>query len=183
MCFLTAAMLGTAATATSAAVPATAAMTMAANMGLAMSAISTGTAMYGQHQQGKQAKRVGEINQQQANIESHMQKEAGLNQAQKIREQTRQTIARQSAESAAGGGDTTQGSSLDILKDTARIGAMDEANTITNTERKSLSSLNEGRQAYAQGKFGKYSSRLNMTGSALSGAGQVADKWYRYTNA
>lgn len=180
MCFLAAGVLAAGATATTTAATG---MSVMAQMGLALSALSAGTSIYGQYQQGKQAERVGEINQEQANIEAGMIKEQGLDRAQAIRQQTRQTMARQTAETAASGGQTTAGSPLDILKDTARIGATDEARSLTNTDRMVLSKLNEGRQSAAQGKFGRYSSRLKMTGTALSGAGQVADKWYRYTDS
>ncbi len=156
----------------------------AASTGMGMAGYATIaaalTGMYAARQQANMTEDVAKANAKSANIEAGQIKEQGMQEASDIRTNTRQMIARQAAETAATGGQTGAGSPLDILKDTARVGAIEEGRSLTNTARKANTRFNQGLMERAKGKFAGYNANLKMAGTALSTASKVSDRWNRF---
>lgn len=93
---------------------------------------------------------------------------------------------KQTAMMAANGLDVTSGSPLDILTDTAQMGALDTQTIRNNAEREGLGYEAQGMNFRAeaglnrmQAKSAKQAGMIGAFGSVVSGVGQVADKWYK----
>lgn len=98
--------------------------------------------------------------------------------SQKVTRRTAQIRGSQRASMAARGLDISEGSPLEILAETDYFGALD-ANTVKeNTSREiygfRASAANDRARAKAINPW------LSAGGSALAGAGAVADRWYQY---
>ena len=104
---------------------------------------------------------------------------------------TAQKIGLQSTALAANGVDVTQGTSVDVIEDTAAMGELDALQTSYNYETKAMqydqqanNMLNQanidvisGRNAYSAGRMNALASGLN----GISKTGEVADKWLGYS--
>ena len=99
------------------------------------------------------------------------------------RQQVEQLKGRQVAALAASGVDVASGSPLDILSDTAGLGALDEQTIRDNAAREAwqhrVQASNQGAQA---GLFRHQadSTSSGAAGTLLTGIGGVADRWWRY---
>lgn len=86
---------------------------------------------------------------------------------------------------AANGVDLTQGSPLRILTDTDYMGAKDEATIRANAGNEAAAYRLQGVGLGAQADMARFqntaiSPGVSAAASLLTGAGQVADTWYRY---
>ena len=88
---------------------------------------------------------------------------------------------------AASGVVVDDGSALDILGDTAELGELDALTIRSNAEREAydykVAGMNEGAQAEINrisGQNAASAGRAKGMTSLLSGAGSIADKWYKY---
>ncbi len=93
---------------------------------------------------------------------------------------------RQTAVMSANGVDTTSGSPLDILADTAQMGELDALTIRGNADREAkgyeAQSMNfraESGLNRMQAKSAKAAGTIGAVGAVVSGFGQVADKWYK----
>lgn len=102
--------------------------------------------------------------------------------------QNKARVAQFQAEQLVGlagqGGDVTVGSNVDLLADTAELGAVDTATIRSNAERvaynERIQAGNFGSQAIMSSTAAKNQSPLLAAGSEfLSGVGNVASRWYR----
>lgn len=161
---------------------------------IAASVIGTAASAYGQLQAGKaQAAQlnyqaaVGRNNSILAQRAADDARLRGEEAARREASKTKQLAGRQRAVLAANGQLVDQGSALDITDDTAQIGKLDELTIRSNAEREALG-------YEAQGMNFQAGSNLNSMGAAnaqsagtagafgtiLSGAGNVASKWYNF---
>ena len=95
------------------------------------------------------------------------------------RRATRQLVGRQRASLAARGVDITEGSPLEILVSTELMGELDAATIRENAAREA-----EGHRTVARNyrtEAGSTNPFLSATGSLLTSAGAVADRWYQYS--
>ena len=209
MCIITMSTLGTvlglssaaisSATAASAAgISALGVATGVANAALAIGAVAgiAGGVMGGisSYQQGKQQQamynyqaKVAEENAKIANKNAATERQTGIEEARLQRMKTLQAVGSQQAAMAANGMDVTQGTSLDIIEDTAAMGELDALQIQTNYERKAQSyeaqannfnnqasmDVIAGKNAYTAGQIKAVQTGLNGVSKTVG----VASKW------
>ena len=209
MCIITMTALGTAlgmsAAAISSATAASAAgvsllgvATGVANAALAVGVVGgvAGSAIgaVSSYSQGKQQQAMynyqAQINQENARIaqkNAATERQTGIEEARLQRMKTLQVIGSQKTAMAANGMDITQGTSLDIIQDTAAMGELDALQIETNYEKKALAHEQQannfsnqanldvisGRNAYKSGQINAVTEGLN----GVSKLGSVANKW------
>lgn len=145
-------------------------------------------------QQGKQQQamynyqaKVAEENAKIANKNAATERQTGIEEARLQRMKTLQAVGSQQAAMAANGMDVTQGTSLDIIEDTAAMGELDALQIQTNYERKAQSyeaqannfnnqasmDVIAGKNAYTAGQIKAVQTGLN----GVSKTAGVASKW------
>ena len=167
-----------------------------AGLSLAMTALGSGMSAYGQYRQGKaqstQAEyqsRLAARNAAQSRMQADYARERSAEDAARQRRQTGQTLGTQRSLLAASGVDLSDmdSSAMNILGDTAQWGEYDARKIRHQGEMSAWGYENQalGEQADAAlyGMSAKRATRAGAIGagaSLLSGAGQVAEQWYRY---
>lgn len=166
--------------------------TIAGIAGSAVGAVSS-------YSQGKQQQamynyqaKVAQENAEIANKNAAQERQTGIEEARLQRMKALQAVGSQQAAMAANGMDISQGTSLDIIEDTAAMGELDALQIQTNYEKKALAYEQQannytnqanldyisGKNAYTSGKVGAITSGLN----GLSKASSVATKWVGFGN-
>lgn len=172
-----------------------------ANAMLAVGAVatiaSTAIGTVSSVQQGKQQKamynyqaQVAEENAKIANKNAANERQTGIEEARLQRMKTLQAVGSQQAAMAANGMDVTQGTSLDIIEDTAAMGELDALQIQTNYERKALAYeqqglnySNESRMDVIAGKNAYKTGMINAAQTGLNGVSKltnVASKWVSF---
>lgn len=183
MCVITAAVAGSAAMAT------------AANASLALTALGAGMQAYGMYQQGQAREKAAEYNAAVASnnmVLAERQAEdatkRGKIEEQRHRMQVGRLKADQRSALAASGIDVASGSALDVLEDTAKLGEWDALQIRANADREAYGyraqGMNYQAEAGLQTMKGRQASRAGMIGagsSLLTGAGNVAGSWYKFS--
>lgn len=148
-------------------------------------------------QQGKQQQamynyqaQVAEENAKIANKNAANERQTGIEEARLQRMKTLQAVGSQQAAMAANGMDVTQGTSLDIIEDTAAMGELDALQIQTNYERKALAYeqqglnfSNESRMDVIAGKNAYKTGMINAAQTGLNGVSKltnVASKWVSF---
>lgn len=148
-------------------------------------------------QQGKQQKamynyqaQVAEENAKIANKNAANERQTGIEEARLQRMKTLQAVGNQQAAMAANGMDVTQGTSLDIIEDTAAMGELDALQIQTNYERKALAYeqqglnfSNESRMDVIAGKNAYTAGVIKGAQAGLNGVSKltnVASKWVSF---
>ena len=146
------------------------------------------------YQQGKKKQamynyqaKVAEENAKIANKNAATERQTGIEEARLQRMKTLQAVGSQQAAMAANGMDVTQGTSLDIIEDTAAMGELDALQIQTNYERKAQSyeaqannfnnqasmDVIAGKNAYTAGQIKTVQTGLNGVSKTVG----VASKW------
>lgn len=187
------ATLATQATATAASVMAVTANTIigaglvAGMAGSAIGAVSSYTQGKQQQAMYNYQAQVDRQNAKIANENAAQERQQGLEEARLQRMKTLQVVGSQQAAMAANGMDITQGTSLDIIEDTAAMGELDALQIEHNYERKALAyeqqannfinqsnmDVISGKNAYSAGKMNAAAAGLN----GLSKLSSVSSKW------
>lgn len=167
-----------------------------AYIALGASALGAATSVYGSIQQGQAAKaqadyqaavaRNNAVLASRAAADARSQGEvAAANRAR----QGAQLLGRQRATLASNGVLVDQGSALDLTSDTAGQNELDQLTIRNNAERQALGfeaqGMNYGSQAGLDTAAGSNAASAGYTrafGSALSGAGSVASRWYDFSH-
>ena len=163
-------------------------------VGAAAAIASTALGTVSSIQQGKQQQamynyqaKVAQENAEIAKKNADTERQTGIEEARLQRMKTLQAVGAQQTAMAANGMDVTQGTSLDIIEDTAAMGELDALQIQTNYERKALAYEQQagnytnqanmdaisGRNAYTAGKINAVATGLN----GISKAAGVATKW------
>ena len=150
-------------------------------------------------QQGKQQQamynyqaKVAEENAKIANKNAATERQTGIEEARLQRMKTLQAVGSQQAAMAANGMDVTQGTSLDIIEDTAAMGELDALQIQTNYERKAQSyeaqannfnnqasmDVIAGKNAYKAGQIKAVQTGLNGVSKTVG----VASKWVGFSS-
>jgi hypothetical protein len=141
-------------------------------------AASAGVSAYSANEQGKNAKRTGEFNAEMQRRTADDALQRGAIDAADKRQQTRQLIARQHAAQAASGLDTTSGTPLQIMTESAGMGELDALRTLNNAQRQA-SGLNASADLEIyKGNAAQSAGRFNAAGSILTGASSAAQIGY-----
>lgn len=147
--------------------------------------------------QGKQQKamynyqaQVAEENAKIANKNAATERQTGIEEARLQRMKTLQAVGSQQAAMAANGVDVTQGTSLDIIEDTAAMGELDALQIQTNYERKALAYeqqannfTNEAQMDVIAGKNAYTTGKINAVQTGLNGISKltnVSSKWVSF---
>lgn len=147
--------------------------------GLALSAIGTGMSVYGQIQQGEQAKEMADyqaaIGEQNAQISERAARDAeerGRVAEQQQRLKTSQMIGTQRSALASSGVQVDAGSALDVVADSAMIGEMDALTTRQNAEREAYQLQLQAYNARTQAGMTTMAGN-NAASNAMWGAGST----------
>lgn len=100
--------------------------------------------------------------------------------ADEQRLKTRMLIGQQRASLAANGVTLDSGTSLDILGDTAMMGAVDEETVRLNAAREAWGYRAEASNYRAQGALDRYNGKAQKFGTLLGTAANVAGGWQRF---
>lgn len=138
----------------------------------------------GQQQAARYESAVAAQNARVAELRAADQAELGRLEELRARQRTAQVIGRQRAGLASLGVDLSSGSPLDLVSDTAALGELDAQIVRANAERAAWSERVRGMGFQAEGALASARARwsspwLPTATTLLSGAGQVADRWYR----
>jgi hypothetical protein len=159
---------------------------------IASSVLGTGISVMGQMQQAEAAANaanyqaaVARNNQILANQRAAQIDAEGKIAADKKRQDAARLAGRQRAVLAGNGVLVDVGSALDITSDTAAYGELDALNTKYNYDNQAYNARAQGvnfgsEAAMADYRASSSDATLAVAGSLLSGAGSVADKWYRF---
>jgi len=172
------AAVGTAAAGTAAATTAAAGMTTAQLVSLGLSAAGTGLSAYGAYNQARTGKAVAEANAKNAEIQAQDALRRGEEAA---RDQQRKAAAFKSSQRvslAAKGLDLGYGTAADLQDQTDFFSQADVATTRANAQREAWARRSQSANFSAEAA----ASRPWLSGGStlLAGAGQVADRWYKY---
>lgn len=163
-------------------------------LSIAATVVGTGVSALGQMQAGKaQAAQlnyqaaVGRNNSILAQRAADDARLRGEEAARREASKTKQLAGRQRAVLAANGQLVDQGSALDITSDTAEIGKLDELTIRSNAEREALGYEAQGMNFQAGSNLNSMGAANASTasiggafGTVLTGAGNVASKWYNF---
>lgn len=137
--------------------------------------------------QSKAAKYNAEVQRQNAQLADRQARnvlDAGMREEQKQKAQTQQLMAKQQAAQAANGVDTTFGSPLDLIIDTAKLGAVDAATIRTNAYRNYDDTRNQAVSYRNQASLYDMQAKNSMTAGAIGAFGTVltggADAYKNY---
>lgn len=161
---------------------------------IAATAVGTGVSIYGQMQAGQaaqaQANYKAAVDRNNAILASRAADDAraqGEVTAAKQAQAGAQLVGRQRATLASNGVVVDTGSAADLTTETAGRNKLDELTIRNNAERQALGfeaqGMNYSSQASADllaGTSAESAAGFGAIGSALKGAGSVADKWYDF---
>jgi len=119
-----------------------------------------------------------------AESEAHYAEEAADKNAQAQRRRTAQVIGSQRAAMGASGAVVDEGSFMDLTLDTAERGEMDALALLEEGDRAAWRARGQSANFSAQSdsyRNSKTSPLASVTGSVLSGAGQIGSNWYKMT--
>lgn len=150
---------------------------------LSLSAIAsiagTGIGVMGQIQQGSAEAQAAEYQQKQNVILREDALKRGAQEEQAQRRKTAALMGRQQAVLAASNVDIGSGSPLAVLSDTATLGELDAQVIRGNAERDRASYQAGADLAGMRVRSAKNAATIGAFGTALSGIGTLADKWYK----
>lgn len=116
------------------------------------------------------------------------QQEGAVEQQQKAYQED-VLIGQEKAGLAANGLDVGSGTAVNILSDTKAAGELDQLTLINNAQRQTQGFLNQGINYGNQAQIDKAGAAATLQGGELkaaaslaSGAGQVSNQWYNYSN-
>ena len=184
MCVLTgaaatgAAAAGSAAASSTAAAAATTATTSwLTYASMAATLAGAGVGAYSSYQQGKSAEAQAEYNAKQAEAQAADAQLRGGIEANQKRQEVRRAIATQQTQLAANGVETSSGSALTLMGDTAREGEIDAQTAYANAMREAYGYQSQATAYRFSGKTAKSNAYGQAAGSLLSGVGKAMDKW------
>lgn len=152
-------------------------------VGAVASLAGTAVSAMGQMQAAKAQARAAEYQAKWDQAQAVDAIERGQVEEQKVRNRNAQVLGRQRAVMAAGNLDLTSGSPLDILGDTAQIGELDALTTRNNAQREAESFRVDSELRKGEAKNYRTAGKFAAVGTALSGVGSFAEKWYKASSS
>lgn len=150
---------------------------------MAATAISTAFSVYSSIQEGNAAQAVANMQAAEADRQAQERITQGQQQEQDHRLKVAQLIGQQTAGFAAAGVDTSSGSPLGVIGDTAALGETDALRIRSNTY-SDANSLSRQAEIYrAEGEAARTTGLLNAGGSLLTGAASVGSSYYNLTQS
>lgn len=149
-----------------------------AAIAMGASLLGTGVSVMSAMQQSKVAEQTARNNAQMADYAAQDAQRRGEEEASAIQRKGAALKSAQRVSLASKGLDLGYGTAADLQDQTDFFTQSDVATTRTNASREAWNMRARGQQALAMGNADALNSRYQAAGSLLSGAGQVADKWY-----
>jgi len=149
------------------------------SLGAIASVIGTGVGVAGQIQQGKAEAAAAEYTQKQNVILAEDALERGSQEKDAQRRKTAALMGRQQAVLAASNVDIGSGSPLAIMADTATLGELDASIIQNNADREAAGFRANADMAGMRAKSARSAATIGAFGTAISGVGTLADKWYK----
>lgn len=148
-------------------------MTMAwVGAGIALLGAAVGG--YSSYQSGQAAKDAADYNAEMQKRAADDATERGAIEAADKRQQTKQLIARQHAAQAASGFNTSQGTALDLMTESAGMGELDALKILNNAQRQASGLKASADLETFKGSTAARAGTLNAAGSVLTGAATTA---------
>lgn len=145
-------------------------------LGTVASLAGTGIQAMGQYDSASVAQQVAKNNAKIAESQAKDAESRGEQEALDLRRKAAQFKGGQRAKMAANGLDLTYGTQADILDQTDFFSQMDEATVRTNARKEAWN--RRAQKANYQAEATSFSPWATAAGTMLTGAGQVASKWY-----
>lgn len=167
----------------------------AATVGTVASVAGLGLSAMGAYQQSKAAQASADYQAQIARNNAVAQEQQakdalsrGDDEVARLRRIAGQVKGSQRASMAARGLDLNEGSALKLQEDTDFFGAVDQTTARNNAKREAWGYTNGAANSSANAELYNYNARSQSPGlatatSLLTGAGAVADRWYKYRAA
>ena len=153
-------------------------LTTAQTITLGLSAAGALAGAVGAYQTSRTAKATAQANADAAEQNAQDALARGDKDAAAVMRQSRAAVGAQRAAYSARGLDISEGTPADVIDQTDFFGQSDAATARTNARREARAYRAQG--AGFQAEAGSLNPWLNSSGALLSGAGSVADKWYRF---
>lgn len=145
-----------------------------AGLGGVLSALGTVVGAVGSISAGNQSAKVAEYNAKVAENNAQAAQQTAAYEANLTRENLRRTIGAQRAAGASSGLDTTSGTPVAVLGDTAKQGEMDVLAQLYSGRAAAVGYHNDARRMRAEGKAQKQAGFINAGTSLLSGFSKMA---------
>lgn len=170
---------GTAAAGATAATTAAAGLTTAQTISLGLSAAGAVLGGVSAYQQSATAKATAKYNAQQADVAAQDAIKRGDDEAARAQRNANQMVGAQRAAFSARGIDISDGTAASLIDQTDFFGQADAVTARNNAKKEAYAY--RARAAGFNAQADAESPLLSTAGSLLGSAGNVADKWYRYT--
>lgn len=141
-------------------------------------AAAAGTGAYSAVAAGQNAKDTADYNAKVAENAAKDAEQRGAIAAAEQDQKTRQMIARQNATMSSNGLDTSTGSPLDILTDTAGMGKLDSLRILNNAQRQAAGLQSQADLDVFKGNASQTAGYFGAAGSILGGMGSVVNSYY-----
>lgn len=149
-------------------------------IGMIAMAAAAGVSAKASYDQGQVAKQVGRNNATMAEYAAQDAQKRGEEDAAAIQRKGAALKSAQRVSMATKGLDLSYGTAADLQDQTDFFTQSDAATARTNAGRDAWSMRARGQQAMFEGNAAARNAKLQATGTLLSGAGQVSDKWSTY---
>jgi hypothetical protein len=149
-----------------------------AYVAVAVAVVGMGVSYQASRNQAKTAEQVGKHNAQMNEYSAQDAQRRGAEEAAAIQRKGAAIKSSQRAALAAKGLDLTYGTSADLIDQTDFFTQSDVATARNNAARDAWSARAQGGLSLAQGNAAAANARMEGNASLLSGAGQVAGRWY-----
>lgn len=147
---------------------------------IAATALGTGMSMYGMYQQGQAQKAMYDYQAKMGKVQAEQELSAGREAERAQRRKTASLIGAQRAAMGGSGIDVNTGSLLEAQVDTARMGEMDALTLRYNAKNRAWAARAGVSMSRAAGRNAATAGTIGAASSLLTGAGKVADQYYRY---
>ena len=138
---------------------------------MALGLIGAGVSAMGQMSAANAAANNAEYSATVEKINARSRRFEGLTESERVAEKYEDLQGQQTAGYAAGGVDTTYGSSLAVFMDTAQAREQDQATNYINAENAAVSHENKAKQYEYEAKSQRQAGKIGAASSFLSGLG------------
>lgn len=152
--------------------------TFLAGTSLATTLLGSGLSAYSAAQQGRAAEKTADYNAKMNEYTAQDAQRRGEEEATALQRRGAALKSSQRATMAAKGLDLGYGTAADLQDQTDFFTQADVATARTNAARDAWSARAQGGLSLAQGRAASSNANMQATASLISGAGQVASRWY-----
>ncbi len=139
---------------------------------ITLSVSAAALAATSQIQQGNEAKRVGKAQKANADLNAKLTEDQARQDSNAVDRQGRVTVGEQTSQFAHGGVVASEGSALELIRDTNYKTGLDQARINQKARYEAAGQRASGQEAYRAGVIAQQQSRLAAAGSLIGGAAQ-----------